>query len=198
VNESSNSKKVVDSPSAGDTPGLSPRRFVGKGRVIRATFVFIVLLGLFYAFFHSPSSETPGWRPYLRVHARIVTEILNFLGSDVHLDDTTVIGPGFAMEIVRGCDAIEPVAIYAAAVIASPVRIMARVLGVLVGSVVLVFINWVRLVMLYFVGVHWRSVFDILHESIWQAIFIGLAIVFWAIWVDWALRPKKAANDGPA
>ena len=120
------------------------------------------------------------------------------MGRDVHVDDTTIIGPGFAMEIVRGCDGIEPVAIYVAAVVVSPVPIVARFLGAIIGTIALITINWFRLVMLYFVGAYWRSAFDVIHESIWQAVFIGLAIVFWAIWVDWATKPKKVVADANA
>ncbi len=166
---------------------------------MRATIVFVVLLGLFYAFVHSPSAVgKTTWQPYLQVHAKVVASLLNVLGRDVHVDDSTVISKEFAMEIIRGCDAIEPVAVYVAAVVASPVRIIWRVVGVLGGTIALVVVNWLRLVMLYFVGVYWRSMFDLLHESIWQAIFIGLAIVFWMIWVDWATRTSKAADDAPA
>ena len=89
--------------------------FATRGRVLRCTIVFITLVGLFYAFVHSPSVETSFWHSYLVLHARITDLILTVVGWDTHVSDTTVVGTRFAMEIVRGCDAIEPIAIYTAA-----------------------------------------------------------------------------------
>lgn len=198
MNGSSNSGKKVERSKGDSTNGPLPQPPAARGRVLRATILFVVLLGLFYAFIHSPSTGGTAWQPYLKLHTSVVAGLLNGLGSGVHVDGTTIIGQNFAMEIVRGCDGIEPVAVYVSAVLASPVRVVARLYGALGGAIALIIINWLRLVMLYFAGVYWRSIFDLLHESIWQAVFIGLAIVFWAFWVDFATRTPKAADHALA
>ena len=100
------------------------------------------------------------------------------------------------MEIVRGCDAIEPVAVFSAAVLASPVLMSRKLSGSLVGAVVLQLINFFRLVTLFFIGAYSRTIFDVLHESVWQAAFVLLALVFWAIWVQWATRAQREHPSG--
>lgn len=100
------------------------------------------------------------------------------------------------MQIIRGCDAIEPVAAFAAAVLASPLPTRAKVPGVLVGALVLVAINQARLVSLFLVGVYFPSVFDFIHLDVWQAALIVLAVCCWAIWVQWAMRRTVSQRGG--
>jgi len=155
----------------------------------------------FYAFVLAPASAAPHgtWRALLEFHARVVGFFLNLVGSHVRVEGTYIMSnsPQFTLQIIRGCDAIEPIAIFLAAVLVSPVRITSRLVGAIAGSLILILVNWFRLVMLFFVGMYWRSLFDLLHETIWQAIFVALAIVLWALWVDWATRTKpKPQNSG--
>ena len=60
---------------------------------------------------------------------------------------------------------------------------------------ILLLINLVRLVSLFFIGVYWPKALDVMHEDVWQAAFIVLAIVLWAIWVQWATRPGTGRAD---
>jgi hypothetical protein len=39
---------------------------------VRAIVVFVVLMGLFYGFVHTPANETTAFRPYLALIARVV------------------------------------------------------------------------------------------------------------------------------
>ncbi len=50
------------------------------------------------------------------------------------------------------------------------------------------------MVSLFFVGVYVPTVLDFMHFDFWQAAFIVLAICFWAIWVQWATRPRMEAS----
>jgi len=168
---------------------------------VRAIVVFVVLMGLFYGFVHTPANETTAFRPYLALIARVVGGILGLFGYNISVAETTVYAPQFSIEIVRGCDAIEPAAIYVAAVIASPVGVWPRIPGILIGTATLLCINLLRIVSLFFVGVYYPKAFDMIHEGVWQAIFVVLAVVFWAIWVQWATRgiaeTQKRRNAQP-
>lgn len=154
---------------------------------------------LFYGFVHTPANETTAFRPYLALIARTVGGILSVFGYDISVAETTVHSSRFSMEIVRGCDAIEPAAVYIAAVIASPVGLWPRIPGILIGTAAIMLINLLRIVSLYFVGVYYPGAFNMIHEGVWQAAFVVLAIVFWAVWVQWATREKpEPSNARPA
>lgn len=148
-------------------------------------------MGLFYGFVHNPANETTAIRSYLALIARAVGGILDLFGYEATVTETVVYTPRFSLEIVRGCDAIEPTAIYLAAVLASPVGVWAKLPGILIGTAVLLLINLIRIVSLFFVGVYYPSAFRMLHEEVWQAAFIVLAIAFWAAWVQWATRKGR-------
>ncbi len=168
-------------------------RFVPFGRkrpVLRAVVIFAVLMGLFYGLIHSPYVGGDGFKPFLALIAEATSAILNLLGRETSVSGSSVSSPDFAMQIVRGCDAIEPVAAFTAAVIASPVSLWFKAWGILAGALALQVINLIRLVTLFFVGVYFPSALDIVHIDVWQAVFIVLAICFWAIWVQWATRPR--------
>jgi len=166
-------------------------RFPISARGVRAIVVFVVLMGLFYGFVHTPANEPTAFRSYLALIARVVGGILGLFGYEATVTERVIHTPGFSLEIVRGCDAIEPAATYIAAVLASPVGIWPKLPGILIGTAGLLLINLIRIVSLFFVGVYYPSAFDMLHEDVWQAAFMVLAVGFWAIWVQWATRERR-------
>ncbi len=81
------------------------------------------------------------------------------------------------------------------AVLASPVSLWAKIPGLLVGWICLPVINFLRLVSLFIIGISFPAFFDVVHEHIWQAVFVVLAIVFRAIWVQLATRSDRGSSD---
>jgi exosortase/archaeosortase family protein len=60
--------------------------------------------------------------------------------------------------------------------------------AVVIGPLVLLVTNLVRIVSLYFVQIHAPSLFELLHVEVWQVAFIFLAVLLWVAWARWALR----------
>ena len=174
---------------------MSALRWPIAPRAVRAIVVFVVLMGLFYGFVHTPANDTTAFRPYLALIARVVGAILALFGYDISVAETTVHSPQFSLEIVRGCDAIEPAATYVAAVLASPVGVWAKIPGILIGTAAIMLINLFRIISLFFVGVYYPNAFNMIHEGVWQAAFVALAIVFWGVWVQWATRGDRERPD---
>jgi len=180
--------------TSGKRPARTRLRRLWSGHpVLRAVIIFVVLIGLFYGFIHTPYVGDEPFHPYLRFIARVTGGILGVLGYDITVADRAISSPDFSMAVVRGCDAIEPVAAFTAAVLASPVSFWLKIPGVVLGSLALLVINLARLVSLFLVGIYFPRAFDLIHMDVWQALFIVLAICFWAIWVQWATR---SGSDG--
>jgi len=201
ITESGSPSSTRQSWGSGPSPPLKrwgTLRFPISARGVRAIIVFVVLMGLFYGFVHTPANETTAFRSYLALIARVVGGILGLFGYDSSVSETVIHAPEFSLEIVRGCDAIEPAATYIAAVLASPVGVWPKLPGILIGTAVLLLLNLLRLVSLFFVGVYYPNAFDMLHEAVWQATFIVLAVGFWAIWVQWATREPRTSNKDTA
>jgi len=57
-----------------------------------------------------------------------------------------------------------------------------------VGVSVLFVVNVVRLVSLYYVGVHWPSALDVVHQVVWQSLVIAIVVAMWLLWAGRASR----------
>ena len=191
----------------GQTPQEPPKPkesvlawFGAKWPVIRGVSVFLLLMGGFYGLIQTPAVDSGYFQPYLAWIAGTTSWLLRAIGEDIAVDGTTIrslTAPGFAVQIVRGCDALAPAAAFVAAVVASPARWRRKLVGILVGTSALLTINLVRIVGLFVVGVHVsRRVFDLLHIQVFQVVFIVLAVAFWAIWAEWATSKPKSSPQG--
>jgi exosortase/archaeosortase family protein len=153
---------------------------------------FAVVFGLLFALFHV-STLTPFVRDRvfpasLRLNSELAAALLRTLGEGATAVGTTIRSPRFALTMGRGCDALDATALFIAAVLASPVSLGARALGALVGPVLLLALNQVRTVSLFYVGLYFPATFNTMHSDVWQAVFIVLALFLWVLWATWAVR----------
>ncbi len=135
---------------------------------------------------------------YLRFNAQLANTILNWIGQHTVVTGASVISSLFAVDVRRGCDAVEPSALFIAAVIAFPGPLMKKVPGLLIGTFVLLAVNLIRIVSLFLFGVYSPRLFHVMHADVWQVLFILLAVVFWALWIQWATRRPSPAPHVPA
>jgi exosortase/archaeosortase family protein len=153
---------------------------------------------VFYALTLVPFSRQTLFPKYLLLNAQVSGALLNGVGEDIKVIGNSLISKKFSLTIERGCDAVEPAALFCAAVIASPVAWSARLLAVVVGSIFLMTLNLLRILSLYYTGAYFRKAFDIMHLDVWQALFILLALVLWALWASWATQRKKRRLESNA
>jgi exosortase/archaeosortase family protein len=166
--------------------------------VLRAVTVFVGLMALFHAIEYTRLGKGDLRRAYVVRIAQASAAILNVFGEDATVTDNSIRSSRFSVQVVRGCDALLPTAAYVSAVIASPVAIGPKILGILVGTASLLAINLIRIVSLFFIGIYFPNAFHMIHFEVWQALFVVLAIVAWAIWVQWATRERPAASHARA
>jgi exosortase H (IPTLxxWG-CTERM-specific) len=185
-----------DGPRGADTSAEDTGSRARKHPLLRATIIFVVIVGLFYVAYSWPSLRQRIFAPNLRMHAAAAAWFLNLLGYDVHATDQTIRSDQFSVSVYRGCDAAEPTALFVAAVIAFPASLRRRLLGIVLGVAAVQLLNLVRIVSLFCIGVHSPSVFELMHIHVWQAAFILVAVLLWAIWAWWASAPAKQSVDG--
>lgn len=159
--------------------------------------VFVLLMALFYALSFADFMEQRALPGLMRVNARASAVVLNLFGEGAQADGTTLQSKRFSVNIAHGCDAIEPIALFVAAVIAFPAPWMTKLPGLLIGTLVLTALNIVRIISLFYVGIWKNSWFDRMHEDIWQPAFIVFSLLFWVIWALWATKPANRSNRKP-
>lgn len=187
--------------SASSRPGGRRRRtwrswYAANRTDLRFLLVFAVSLGLFYlATLTTPVRD--GFFPaYLRLNARISGAMLGVIGEDVTVDDQALISAdGPSIQIERGCDAVEPSALFVSAVLASPVPIVSRLLAAAGGTILLMMLNLIRVVSLFLVRLYYPKAFETMHLDVWQALFIFLAILLWALWAARMSQKRTVQQD---
>jgi exosortase H (IPTLxxWG-CTERM-specific) len=168
--------------------------FRTKNPVLRFVVVFGLLAGLFYAVMFSSSFQNAFFPPYLRFSARMASTVCNWFGQRTTVSEWTISSARFSTEIALGCDAAEPAVLFVAAVLAFPAPLRRKIPGIVVGAAILAVVNLVRIVSLFLVGVYFFKAFEWMHVEVWQAIFILLAVVLWALWIQWAMKPGPVAS----
>lgn len=193
------SKKVEQS-----TPAKSPvqekggkgqrapvSRWAGKGPIFKFVGLFALLLGGFYALSFIPVLNKDVLPKLQVVNAHASAAVMNLWGEKASVNETTISSPRYSVNIAHGCDAIEPAALFVAAVLAFPVVLRWKLLGLIVGVAVLMIINLFRIISLFYTGVHWPSAFETMHIDVWQPAFVLLALFFWVVWALWATKPPQ-------
>jgi len=182
--------------SAQKQSGNRPRRswMATHGRDLRFLVVFGCLMALYYLATTTTFAKETFFPSYLRFNARAAGAILRGCTYDVTVRDARLVEPRFSVEIGRGCDAVEPSALFVSAVLASPVPLLSRLGAAVVGTFLLMSINLIRVVTLLLTGIYAPRAFDAMHLDVWQALFILLAIVFWAVWASRQARVRRARH----
>jgi len=98
------------------------------------------------------------------------------------------------IDIKKGCEGVEVMAILAAALLAYPMQWRHRWAGIAAGIVFVYLLNIVRIVSLFYIATYRPDLFDHAHATLWQTAVILGAAAFFFIWVDQvATRCSSAA-----
>lgn len=156
-----------------------------KRPVLRFVLVVVGLMGVFNVSFLYWISRGPFFEGYLAWNADICAVILNALGENVRAIGIQLSSARYALDIKRGCDGLQASVFFAIAVLASPCRaaMLGRLPVILLGTLFLLLFNLVRIVSLYYTGIYFPGMFDVMHVDVWQAVFIFAPLFLWAMWV---------------
>ena len=118
---------------------------------------------------------------------------LDLLGQDVTMENTVIRSPKFAVNIKNGCNGVETMIIFLAAVLAFPATWKSRGIGLLLGTLIIQLINLVRVVALFFTGAYYPALFDTSHTVIWQSVVVTAGVILFLIWA----RRFAEINESP-
>lgn len=188
---SSRDSKLKSDPRHGRAAAGEKGSSLGsKYHVLRLVLVMSVCMIGFNILFFLWIVPSEFFHNYLNVNAKASVVVLNLFGDDAVARGTSITSSRYSVSIERGCEAIQVSMFFIIAVLAwpLPVSMRRRSLGLLVGTLLLMIMNLVRIVSLYYTGVYFPTAFDVVHLEVWQPAFIVLALFFWVIWIWWASR----------
>jgi exosortase H (IPTLxxWG-CTERM-specific) len=108
---------------------------------------------------------------------------LNLLGEGATVTGQVLSSPRYSVAIFNGCNGLEAILIFVSGVVAFPASWRSKVLGIVLGFVAIQVFNVVRVVSLFYVGVHRQEWFTVAHVLVWQSLVIVFGVVLWLVWV---------------
>lgn len=159
--------------------------FTANRRALR----FLLLLGLIFGVSYFILEITPGVRlgvikRFTVLLAGAVAAVINLFGGGAVADGTLVKSPAFILDITLGCDGVEATSLYLAGVLAYPASWRARLIGLAAGLPSIQVINVIRLVGLYYSGIHLSSAAEVIRVYVAQTVVILFATAILIIWLD--------------
>ena len=191
-------ERVMAQATAGTAGGVGAARFDwfhNKRPVFKFVGFFAFLMGIFYALTFIPVLNQKALPGLQKANATVSTAILNLFDEGATSQGTAINSLRFNINIAHGCDAIEPAALFVAAVLAFPASFRSKPLALFVGTFLLLTINLIRIVSLFYTGVYWPRAFETMHVDVWQPAFIVLSLFLWTLWALWATKPRPRPAD---
>ncbi|HEY6880514.1 MAG TPA: hypothetical protein VI299_20965 [Polyangiales bacterium] len=159
--------------------------------------VSALLFALLY-YPHPPDSRAADLLSgYVAWVARAATHVIALFDPSVVLMDHVVIAGRFPLRIVLDCTALDVQALFVSAVLAAPASARSKLLGALGGVAFLAVANLVRIVALYYVGVHAPARFDLMHEDVFTFAMLACACLAFFLFATQHSR-ARAAIDHPS
>lgn len=162
---------------------------------VRFLAVFLVLLAAGFALVAWNPVNDRVIEPFTAGIAVVSGAALDLIGEDVEMRGTVIRNPRFAVNIRNGCNGVEAMLIFLAAVLAFPASWTARGVGLALGIVAIQAVNLVRVVALFLTGAYLPDLFDASHTVVWQSVVILAAVLLWILWADRFAVPRRAAAD---
>lgn len=176
--------------------GTRSKRPVDRRRPALFLARFALYAGLFFLFVTWNWTDEHVSRPVTVGITWMTGALMRAAGLEVVQSATELAWRGERVSVMNGCNAIEALGILWAAVLAFPAPALLRLGAMAVGTVVIQAVNLVRVASLVVARSLVPSTFQLMHEAIWPALIILLAMAIWLVWIVKWVRP--AGRGSPA
>jgi exosortase H (IPTLxxWG-CTERM-specific) len=123
--------------------------------------------------------------PFNQFLAWSSTAMIRTMGSEsVTSSGALVSQAGFSINIAEGCNGIYALAIVMAGMVAIPAPWRPKSLGLLLAIIFIMFLNYVRIIVLWYAGIYFPTLFEAMHLYIWEFVIIALGAWFWYFWYE--------------
>ncbi len=163
-------------------------------RELQFLILFVVLLGAGFTLISLNWVNDHAIEPFTAGIASASRVALDGLGQHVTQNGTILRNARFAVNIRNGCNGVEAMLIFLAAVLAFPASWKSRLAGLGLGILAIQLVNLIRVVALFLTGVYFPRIFDTSHTVIWQTIVILFGVLLWIFWANRFAAPAEPAT----
>ncbi|MEW6129012.1 MAG: exosortase H [Acidobacteriota bacterium] len=159
--------------------------FAANQKALRFLSLFAAIFAISYFVFGIAEGVRSSLiKPYTALLAKAVAAMVNLFGAGATTDGTTIQAQNFSLNIAMGCDGIEAACLFLAGVLAFPTSWQARMIGLAIGIPLIQVINVLRLIALYYAGMHFPSVVEEIHIYVAQTVVIILSTAILIFWLE--------------
>lgn len=157
------------------------------GPVLRFVGLFLGLLALVQIAYYQFVIGSAAFRAYMGLTASIAGAVLGALGEPVTVDGM-LMRSHVSMSLKTGCDGLQAMALVVIGILAFPVEARKKLPGIALGIGLILALNAVRIVSLFWALAHAPGAFQALHVHVWPAVLVLVAVLFWVAWARRATR----------
>lgn len=182
-----------DASERGDA--AEPQGFFGRYRqeIVFVT-LFVVILAVGFTLISWTPVNDHVIEPFTGGVAHASAIALNLIGQGIDKSGTILRNERFAVNIRNGCNGVETMIIFLAAVLAFPAPWKARIIGLAFGVLAIQAVNLLRVVALFLTGAYAPQFFDSSHTVVWQTIVILSGVLLWVFWANRFAAPLPAST----
>ena len=152
--------------------------------IMLAAFVLVVL-----------RSDSSSWldrlcAPLNLLTARATAAVLGWGGLPVQRESMVLIHGGFVCEIYYACTGLVPATILSLAIAAFPSGFRQKLSGLCIGVPAVFLVNLVRMVSVFLTGVYFPGAFYLVHNVMWNIIWIVFTAGFFICWVRYVVAQE--------
>ena len=172
------------SSAKGSNETQAPQGWRAYKQEITFLTVFILILGGSFTLISLNQVNDQVIVPFTGLVAKASGFTLDLIGQDIEMTGTIIRSDRFAVNIKNGCNGVETMIIFLAAVIAFPSTWKSRGIGLVLGCLAIQAVNLIRVVALFLTGAYFPALFDSSHTVIWQTIVILFGVLLWIFWAN--------------
>ena len=163
--------------------------------IIRFVVTYVVLMGVFFLLIGlKPVQEVLDINGgYSNAIVILTAKILGLIGVTSTYSGSLINLPSISLDVEFGCNGLEAVMIYTVAVLTFPATWKNRLIGFVVGFLVIQVLNLIRIVALAYAGVYHRDLFDLIHIYVAQGVMIAVALGTFVLYLTYIShgQPKQ-------
>lgn len=188
--------KAPTPPSPGDSSPGFLAQLAKFRRELTFIAIFVALLGGGFTLISLQPVNDSVIEPFTAGIAKASGMTLNLIGQKITMKGTQIRNEKFGVNVRNGCNGVETMIIFVAAVLAFPATWKARGIGLVLGVLAIQAVNLVRVVALFLTGAYFPQFFDSSHTVIWQTIVILFGVLLWIFWANRFATPPAADVAG--
>lgn len=167
--------------------------------IIRFIVTYIVLMGVFFLLLGlTPVRNVIDVNGlYSNAIVIITAKALGLFGIVASYHDTLINLPSITLDVEFGCNGLEAVMIYSVAVLTFPATWKNRILGIIIGFLIIQVLNLIRIIALAYSAVYHKELFDLVHLYVAQGVMIAVALGTFVLYLTYISNGDSKPKEVP-